>query len=171
MDLAGGDARDARVGGGGDGGQRSGRGQSQPGGRLPGARLCTEKEWERAARGADGRRFPHGDTLADDEANFDETYGRRADAFGPDEVGAHPQSGSPFGVQDLAGNVIEMTRSSLEPNGLVARGGGFYHDRRSAWSTNRIPLEPGTRVHTFGLRVCADAPSATADTAENRSTP
>ena len=43
-------------------------------GRVPGARLCTPFEWERAARGADGRRFPHGNRLLRDDANIDETY-------------------------------------------------------------------------------------------------
>src|SRR6202022_2636026 len=72
-------------------------------GRLPGARLCDEYEWERAARGADDRRFAHGDTLSPEDANFDETYDRKG--FGPDEVGTHPASTSPFGVRDLVGNV------------------------------------------------------------------
>src|SRR5262249_45269679 len=56
-------------------------------GRVSGARLCNEREWERAARGADDRRFPHGDALMTDDANYDATYGRRTEAFGPDEVG------------------------------------------------------------------------------------
>ena len=41
-------------------------------GRLPGARRCTEREWERAARGADGRLFVHGDDLRPGDADFDE---------------------------------------------------------------------------------------------------
>ncbi len=45
--------------------------------RLPGARLCRQDEWEYAARGADGRRFPHGDQLKPDEANIDTTYDRQ----------------------------------------------------------------------------------------------
>ena len=75
---------------------------------MPGARLCTELEWERAARGADDRLFPHGDELDADDANFDVTYGRVDSAYGPDVVGSHPASRSPFGVDDLAGNVFEL---------------------------------------------------------------
>ena len=48
-------------------------------GRVPGARVCEEREWERAARGADDRMYPHGDNLEPDDANFDETYGKDLD--------------------------------------------------------------------------------------------
>ena len=75
-------------------------------GSMPGARLCTEHEWERAARGADGRDYPHGDHLDPDDANLDLTYGKEPLAFGPDEVGSHPASRSPFGVDDLCGNAL-----------------------------------------------------------------
>jgi formylglycine-generating enzyme required for sulfatase activity len=126
-------------------------------GRLPGARLCTELEWERAARGADDRLFPHGDELAPDDANIDVTYDRIDGAYGPDEVGSHPDSRSPFDVEDLAGNIMEMVASET-PGGLVIRGGGYYFSAASARSSNREQIPRATRDVAIGVRICADAP-------------
>ncbi|WPB76283.1 bifunctional serine/threonine-protein kinase/formylglycine-generating enzyme family protein [Archangium violaceum] len=128
-------------------------------GRVPGARLCTELEWERAARAEDGREFPHGDSLAPDDANVDLTYGKEPGGFGPDEVGSHPASRSPFGVDDLAGNAWEWTRSSLEAGGVVARGGSYYFAPASARLANREMPERTLRNITVGFRLCADLPS------------
>jgi formylglycine-generating enzyme required for sulfatase activity len=128
--------------------------------RVPGARLCSELEWERAARGADGREFPHGDTLEPDEANVDVTYGKEAGGFGPDEVGSHPASRSPFGVDDMAGNVWEWTRSSMEKDRPVVRGGAYYFGANTARSANRELPEAGLRDQSVGMRLCADLPDA-----------
>jgi formylglycine-generating enzyme required for sulfatase activity len=125
-------------------------------GRAPGARFCAEREWERAARGADGRIFPHGDTLAPEDAAFDETHGRSPLAFGPDEVGSHPASDSPFGVADLAGNAWELTRG--EAGGQTLRGGSWYQSARTARSDNRVHGDPTLRTALLGLRACADPP-------------
>ena len=127
-------------------------------GRVPRARLCSELEWERAARGEDGREFPHGDALAPDDANFDLTYGKEPGGFGPDEVGSHPASRSPFGVDDLAGNAWEWTRSVVEPGRMVARGGAYYFAAASARLANRELPERTLKDITVGVRVCADAP-------------
>jgi len=124
-------------------------------GRVPGARLCSELEWERVARGGDDRLFPHGDELRPEDANFDVTYGRLDSAYGPDAVGAHPQSRSPFGVEDLAGNVLELVASVAKPDELVIRGGGYYFGSASARSTNRMPVPSTFRDVTTGIRVCA----------------
>jgi formylglycine-generating enzyme required for sulfatase activity len=130
-------------------------------GRVPGARLCSELEWERAARGADGRAYPGGDTLDPSAANFDQSHPEGPHAAGPDPVGAHPASRSPFGVDDLAGNVWEWTRSFDRAGGYTARGGSFAYGRIAALSANRELLEPGFRDVALGLRVCADAPAGT----------
>ena len=123
-------------------------------GRVPGARLCTEQEWERAARGPDGRSTPTGRPLEADDANLDVTYDR---AFmGLDEVGAHPASISPYGLDDTAGNAFEWTVT--DRGGYVLRGGSYFHDRKTADLANRNELPPSVRDATAGLRICAPAP-------------
>ncbi|HLM71651.1 MAG TPA: SUMF1/EgtB/PvdO family nonheme iron enzyme, partial [Polyangiaceae bacterium] len=92
-----------------------------------------------------------------DDANFDETYGRVSLAFGPDEVGSHPASESPFGALDMTGNVYEWTRSAMLPGAVILRGGAWYYDQISSRVTNRTAAEPKTRDSRTGVRVCADA--------------
>jgi len=125
-------------------------------GKVPGARLCDEREWERAGRGADERSFPNGNRLSPADANFDATYGKDPLSFGPDEVGSHPASNSPYGVRDLAGNVWEWTRSAFAPDQAVARGGSYYFAASSCRLTNRELPERSFRDLTVGMRICAD---------------
>ena len=124
-------------------------------GRVPRARLCDEVEWEKAARGIDGRRFPHGNHVDPDDTNIDVTYGRRDGGFGPDAVGSHPRSTSPFGADDMAGNVWEMLRTANH-DGFVMRGGGYYTGTNSSNLANRQPITPTFRNLHAGLRICAD---------------
>jgi formylglycine-generating enzyme required for sulfatase activity len=121
-------------------------------GRVPGARLCSELEWERAARGADGRTTPTGRVLDGDDANLDATYGR--DQMGPDEVGLHPASISPYGLFDVAGNAFEWTRGE-HPDSYVVRGGSYHHDRKTAELSNRNESTSVMRDPTTGMRLCA----------------
>jgi formylglycine-generating enzyme required for sulfatase activity len=129
-------------------------------GRVPGARLCTEREWERAASGADGRAYPGGDRITADDANFDVTYGREPSSFGPDVVGSHPASASLFGLFDMAGNAIEMTEPLTPEFGpIVQKSGSWYYDALSMLIANRQPGEPSQRDPLVGARVCASYPS------------
>lgn len=124
-------------------------------GRVPGARLCTDHEWERAARGADGRLWAHGDLLSPDDANIDVTYQRKPGGYGPDEVGAHPRSTSPFGLDDTVGNVWEWVAGPGTT--AVLRGGGWYHTAVSAVSSNRDLNDPALEAVWLGFRICATA--------------
>ena len=122
---------------------------------MPGARLCSEVEWERGARGADGRSFPHGEVLTGEHANVDETYGRKEGGFGMDEVGSYPHAASPFGLLDMSGNVWEITRVAGDQYAM--RGGGFVTDaKKTAHLANRNLITPAYRHLHLGLRVCAD---------------
>jgi eukaryotic-like serine/threonine-protein kinase len=125
---------------------------------LPGTRLCREDEWERAARGADARMFPHGDTLGSREANIDVTYGRKLGAYGPDMVGSHGESESPFGLHDMSGNVWEMTMSMFEESNPVhVRSGSYFQNHFTAAVVNRWVITREQKDSRTGFRVCASA--------------
>jgi serine/threonine protein kinase/formylglycine-generating enzyme required for sulfatase activity len=123
-------------------------------------RLPTEYEWEKAARGKDGREYPYEGKFDASKGNTNETGIRKTSA-----VGIFADGASPYGVLDMSGNVwewclTEYSNSNINIDGdytnnssRVLRGGSFANFYDLARAARRNDYVPDVRYFNFGFRV------------------
>lgn len=130
--------------------------------------LPSEAQWEKAARGTDGRLYPWGDEFDSGKCNCSEAVTGHTTP-----VEAYAQGASPYGVLDMVGNVWEWTRSiykeypytledgreDLVEGRRALRGGAFYYSRYDVRCAFRSSYKPDARHDLIGFRPVISPPS------------